>query len=255
MENVTWIEKYPSMDWIPPAVILAGMTVQPPVPAPPGPAPGEDSGGLPGGRGPERRLGGRGPERRPGAGPARQRRQATELEAKALGHPLRVRILRLCGERELTNKQLADRLDRDPGTVLYHVRLLYEAGLLEQAAVRTGDSGALEKPYRSTDVTWWLDGPLAGEPADIRFAPIEAFQQELREAGPDSVQVFERFALHLSPEDVLELDRRILEVLDEYVATDDLRRDRPVRGGIFVLHNLRAEDSVPVDPDRAPQPD
>jgi hypothetical protein len=74
-------------------------------------------------------------------------------------------------------------------------------------------------------------------------------------AGPDSVQVVERVALHLSLEDVLELDRRILEVLDEYVATDDLRRDRPVRGGIFVLHNLRAEDSVPIDPDPAPHPD
>lgn len=187
-------------------------------------------------------------------GPPPQRRQATDLEVKALGHPLRVRILRLCGERELTNKQLAERLDRDPGTVLYHVRLLCAAGLLEPATVRTGDSGALEKPYRSTNVTWWLDGPLAGEPADVRFAPIEAFQQELREAGPDSVQVFERFALHLSPEDVAELDRRILEVLDHYVHTDDMRRDRPVRGGIFVLHDLRGEDPVRAEQDTAHRP-
>jgi len=209
----------------------AGMSVRPPVPGP-----GWDSGGTPG-------VGV--PVQRPGAGHPRQRRQATDLEAKALGHPLRVRILRLCGQRELTNKQLADRLDRDPGTVLYHVRLLCEAGLLEPATVRTGDSGALEKPYRSTDVTWWLDGPLAGEPADIRFAPIQAFQEELREAGPDSVQVFERFALHLSSEEIVELDRRILEVLDGYVATDDLRHDRPVRGGIFVLHNPRRRFGSP----------
>ncbi len=168
----------------------------------------------------------------------RERRAATVREAKALAHPLRLRILRLCGQRELTNKQLADRLDRDPGTVLYHVRQLADAGLLEQAPVRTGDSGALEKPYRSTGRSWWLDDPLADAESDASLAPIEAFQEELREAGPGSVQTFTRFTLHLSPEDVVTLDRRIGAILDEYVETEDQRRDRPAYGGIFVLHRL-----------------
>ncbi len=168
----------------------------------------------------------------------RQRRPATVREAKALAHPLRVRILRLCWQQEQTNKQLADRVERDPGTVLYHVRLLVEAGLLEQAPVRTGDSGALEKPYRVKDSTWWLDGPLASFDADARFAPVAVFQDELREAGPGSVQLYDRFALHLSPEDAAELERRILVILDEYIETDDDRRDQPAHGGIFLLHRL-----------------
>ena len=146
-----------------------------------------------------------------------QRRPATVQETKALGHPLRVRIVRLCRERELTNKQLADRLGKDPGTVLYHVRQLVTAGLLEQAPVRTGPSGALEKPYRTVVDTWWLDGPLNDSEPDTAFAPIEAFQQELRDAGPESVRNFSRFVLHLSAEDVAELDRRILAVLDDYI--------------------------------------
>lgn len=171
----------------------------------------------------------------------RQRRQATVREAKALAHPLRLRILRLCGQRELTNKQLADRLDRDPGTVLYHVRQLVDAGLLEQSPVRTGDSGALEKPYRSTGRSWWLSDPLGkaeSERDDASLAPIEAFQDELREAGPGAVQTFARFALHLSPEDAVTLERRILAVLDEYIETEDQRLDQPVHGGILVLHRL-----------------
>ncbi|KAA2261068.1 helix-turn-helix transcriptional regulator [Solihabitans fulvus] len=172
------------------------------------------------------------------AEPKGKRRAATVRETKALGHPLRLRILRLCRERELTNKQLADRLDRDPGTVLYHVRQLVDAGLLEQATVRTGDSGALEKPYRARGNTWWLDGPLADADADAAFAPIAAFQDELREAGPASVQLYERFALHLSPEEVVELDRRILEILDEYIDTDGQRLDRPAVNGIVILHRL-----------------
>ena len=168
----------------------------------------------------------------------RERRAATVREAKALAHPLRLRILRLCVQNELTNKQLADRLGREPGTVLYHVRLLVDAGLLKPAPVRTGDSGALEKPYRSTAQSWWLDNPLANAQPDPAYAPIEAFQDELREAGSGSVQLTTRFTLHLSPDDVAALDRRILAILDEYVETDDQRLDRPALGGIIILHRL-----------------
>lgn len=169
------------------------------------------------------------------------RRQPTMEETKALGHPLRLRILRLCEQYELTNRQIADRLDRDPGSVLYHVRMLADAGLLAAAPVRAGASGALEKPYRSTGATWWLDGPLVGTEAED--APVEAFQEELREAGPDSIVIYERFHLHLSPDDVAELDRRILTVLDEYVQTDKQRRDQPVLGGMLLLHRLAQRSS------------
>lgn len=165
-----------------------------------------------------------------------KRRPATIAEAKALAHPLRVRILRLCGQYELTNKQIADRLHVDPGTAHYHVRQLVEAGFLEPAGVRAGESGALEKPYRSTGRTWWLSDALAGQGADAEFAPVEAFQQELREAGPASVATYARFSLHLSAEDVAELDRRIVALLDEYVKTEDERAHLPVHGGIFLLH-------------------
>jgi DNA-binding transcriptional ArsR family regulator len=168
----------------------------------------------------------------------RERRQATVREAKALGHPLRQRILRLCGVRERTNKELADRLGRDPGTVLYHVRQLVDAGLLEQSEVRSGESGALEKPYRSTGKSWWLDGPLNDQEPSAKSAPVQAFLEELGEAGLDSVQNYSRFTLHLSPEEVEELDRRILTILDEYIETDDQRLDRPVLGGIVILHKL-----------------
>jgi DNA-binding transcriptional ArsR family regulator len=189
----------------------------------------------------------------------RRRRRATILQAKAASHPLRLRILRLCGQRPMTNKQLADRLDTQPGTTLYHVRLLVEAGLLEPAPVRTGASGALEKPYRATGQSWWLSGygdTDDGEAYDDRddehsIATIEAFQAELREAGPGSVRTYARFMLHLSEAEMRELDRRLLAVLDEYIQTDHQRLDRPALGGMVVLHELA--DRVPPAPGR-PQP-
>ncbi|MGB3829324.1 MAG: winged helix-turn-helix domain-containing protein [Ornithinimicrobium sp.] len=175
------------------------------------------------------------------------RQQASVLQAKAASHPLRLRILRLCANRALTNKEMADRLHKEPGTTLYHVRLLVEAGLLEQAPIRTGASGALEKPYQSTGLSWWLSGE--DDLDDTRaMAPIQAFEEELREAGPRSIRTFSRFALHLSREQVQELDRRIVAVLDEYIATDDQRLDQPALGGIFVLHQL-AEPAVDTQPD------
>jgi hypothetical protein len=65
-------------------------------------------------------------------------RSAAANEAKAVAHPLRPRILRMSRMQELTNKQLADKLDRDPGTVLDR-RQLVEVGLLESAPARRLD--------------------------------------------------------------------------------------------------------------------
>ncbi len=68
-------------------------------------------------------------------------------QLKALGHPLRLRVLETLGaadERPLTNRELAERLGIDPGHLHFHVRMLYRAGLIELA----GTGAGREKPYR-----------------------------------------------------------------------------------------------------------
>ncbi len=79
-----------------------------------------------------------------------ERREATPAEFKAMAHPLRLRILRLCLHDALTNKEIADRLGQDPATTLHHVRTLCATGFLSAEPPRTGKRGALEKPYRAT---------------------------------------------------------------------------------------------------------
>ena len=169
-------------------------------------------------------------------GSAEMKPAANAREIRALAHPLRLRILRLCGLHELTNKQLADRLGQDPGTMLYHVRQLLSTGFLEPAGVRTGESGALEKPYRSTGRSWKLDTALDAAGPDGPLAPVEAFREELTEAGPDALASLSRFVLHLSEADAEELITRISAVLSEYTDSDRQRSDQPAYGGIFVLH-------------------
>jgi DNA-binding MarR family transcriptional regulator len=68
-------------------------------------------------------------------------------QLKALGHPLRLRVLEELGSRteSLTNRELAQRLGVDPGHLHFHVRMLHKAGLIE----RTEGERRREKPYRS----------------------------------------------------------------------------------------------------------
>src|SRR5215467_4728157 len=66
-------------------------------------------------------------------------------QLKALGHPLRLKVLQVLSEAEkpLTNRELAARLNVDPGHLHFHVRMLHRAGLIELA-----EAAGREKPYR-----------------------------------------------------------------------------------------------------------
>ncbi|HEY3478086.1 MAG TPA: winged helix-turn-helix domain-containing protein, partial [Streptomyces sp.] len=79
-----------------------------------------------------------------------KRRPATEAEAAALASGIRLRIIRLTFSEALTNKELAQRLGRDPATTLHHVRKLVETGFLAAQPPRRGARGAKEIPYLST---------------------------------------------------------------------------------------------------------
>lgn len=67
---------------------------------------------------------------------------------KALGHPLRVRILALLEEETSSPVQLSKKLGASLGTVAYHVRTLHELGLLEDVGT-TPRRGAVEHHYRA----------------------------------------------------------------------------------------------------------
>jgi len=167
-----------------------------------------------------------------------RRRPPTGAEAKALANVVRQQILRLTATEELSNRQLADRLGVDPATALYHLRILVDAGLVEQLPARKGTRGAREKPYRSTRQSWWLESPLAGATPEQQYGPVALALADAAEAGPAAVSTFATFVLHLTEAELDELDARLVEVIDSYVATDRERADagHAVHRGFFVLH-------------------
>lgn len=146
------------------------------------------------------------------------RRDATPAEFKAMAHPLRLRILRLCLHETLTNKQLAERLDHDPATVLHHVRTLCAAGFLEADAARTGKRGALEKPYRATGKSWILSVRDPDDQVTSVVATIDALRSEILDAGPEAVRVNSRLGLRLSDDEATELAERMDELVQSYAA-------------------------------------
>lgn len=169
-----------------------------------------------------------------------ERIQPTPEQVKAVANPLRLRILRLCNDREWTNKELADRLDRDPATMLYHLRLLVVAGLIEPVGLRQAASGVYEKPYRSTGLSWHLSFERPTEDQEREIAMLSAFRQELAEAGHDSIAELTRFHLHLDDDAVSAFVERLVGLIDEYLVDDHARQQQraPGYGGVIVLHRL-----------------
>ena len=144
--------------------------------------------------------------------PKDERRRAVDAEARALASSVRLRILRLCRDEELTNKQVADRLGIDPGSALHHIRTLLAAGFLEPRPVRRGNRGAREHPYRATGKAWTLDVPpsAAGTAAGVR-----AFLDEVADTDPASV-LWVRAALYLTPDEVARLEDDLRELVERY---------------------------------------
>ena len=81
--------------------------------------------------------------------------------AKALAHPLRIRILAMLGEREASPVQLAQKLDATLGTVAYHVRTLHDLGLIELTATRQR-RGATEHVYQALETPRFSDDAWEG---------------------------------------------------------------------------------------------
>lgn len=167
-----------------------------------------------------------------------EKRPATPDEARALSNPLRLRILRLTLDRALTNKELAERLGRDPGTVLHHVRALVATGFLVPEADRRGARGTVERPYRATGKSWTLD---VGDQPSVTLAMVDAFRGEIVEAADRDIHELSRLGVRLRPEAFATFKGRIEALVHDLKAADDPAGE-PY--GFFVgLHRRR--DGVP----------
>jgi DNA-binding transcriptional ArsR family regulator len=172
------------------------------------------------------------PEYQPAAVRWPERRAATEAEAKALASGIRLRILRLCLDQELTNKEIAERLGANPATALHHVRTLVDTGFLEALPPRRGKRGSREVPYLATGKSWGMDDHESGV-AGRGAAMVDAFLDEVRGVDLDNETLIARLGLRLTREQYTELCDRINGVLRDFAALPLAPEGRPY--SLFVV--------------------
>jgi len=143
-----------------------------------------------------------------------ERRPATDEEAKALASALRLRILRVCLNEPQTNKEIAERLGRDPASTLHHVRTLVRTGFLEPQGDRRGKRGAREVPYLATKKSWQLSVPGSSR------LMLETFLDEVALVPATDLDTT-RLGLRLAPDEMADFRTRLGELLDEFAGRPD----------------------------------
>jgi DNA-binding transcriptional ArsR family regulator len=141
-------------------------------------------------------------------------------QLKALGHPLRLRVLETLGsadEGPLTNRELAVRLSVDPGHLHFHVRTLLRAGLIERVEV-----DGREKPYRAVARTVRVKPELlaSGLSSDIRAAMLDQVQRGWDEYGPVGLFRSAQLTVRLPLDQALDLIAEFAERLRDLERPD-----------------------------------
>lgn len=155
---------------------------------------------------------------------------------KALGDPLRHKILGIIQSRPATAKQIADRLKTPPGTIGYHLQVLEAAGLAKVVARRLV-RGIVAKYYTRTVRIFNYNFPpdvTGSVPTTVQF--LADARDELAEAlvgGEADVPVKTAFPhTRLTPERREYFERRVIALVDEFIA------ETPAREGVVYSLSL-----------------
>jgi DNA-binding transcriptional ArsR family regulator len=186
-------------------------------------------------------------------------RPTTDIDpklAKALAHPLRVRILSVLEQRMATPKELAQELGVPLGNVSYHVRALRDNGFLELERTRVV-RGAVEHRYRMLgrpriNAATWAALPEIVREAFDAAAVEQIFGDVTRAVGAggftDAQSHIARFAFSLDEEGFAEASQVVSEALErfqEIEARAKARRGdepgRPAIGVAMLFHGGQGE--------------
>jgi DNA-binding transcriptional ArsR family regulator len=152
------------------------------------------------------------PEPQPGASDVLELDRPEQL--KALGHPLRLKVLQALAEsaQPLTNRELAARLAVDPGHLHFHVRMLHRAGLIELA-----EAAGREKPYRAVAKHLKVGAAIraTGAASELQAAQLRELQRGFETHAARGEFRSAQVHTHLDVETVRALARRLVDELTE----------------------------------------
>jgi DNA-binding transcriptional ArsR family regulator len=148
---------------------------------------------------------------------------SSPAQFKALGHPMRHRLLFALGREEATISQLAAMLGSNKGNIAHHLRVLVDAGLAEPAGTRTVRGGT-ERYYRRAVRA------LAFDDARITQTAFRAIAAEIAAAEGDPLLILR--TVRLTPEHAEELAATLRDLADR---SDD-GGDQPRYGLLLGLY-------------------
>jgi DNA-binding transcriptional ArsR family regulator len=141
-------------------------------------------------------------------------------QMKAFTDPLRVRVLRILADRAATNQQVADTLGEPHAKVLYHVRFLLDAGLIQLVDTQV-KGGNVEKYYRAVAYIFDLRPPQGDAEGDL--ALVQPALDNLWHDMIASVKTYPDYTAHIqtrrkymTPEKAAEFIEKLQELLKEY---------------------------------------
>ncbi len=132
---------------------------------------------------------------------------------RAISHPIRIRLLAMLDEEPASPVILASKLNQPLGTIAYHVRTLYDLGLLKLVSTRQR-RGATEHYYKTTGHPTGSDEAWEGLDAISKQRLLTALIAKATDYATRSAAAggFDANEAHIST-DSLKLDRQGFEEL------------------------------------------
>jgi DNA-binding transcriptional ArsR family regulator len=132
---------------------------------------------------------------------------------RAISHPIRIRLLAMLDEEAASPVILASKLNQPLGTIAYHVRTLYDLGLLKLVSTRQR-RGATEHYYKTTGHPASSEEAWEGLDAISKQRLLTALIAKATDYATRSAAAggFDAKEAHIST-DALKLDREGLEQL------------------------------------------
>jgi DNA-binding transcriptional ArsR family regulator len=156
----------------------------------------------------------------------------TPEQFKALGHPMRHRLLFALGQDEATISQLAATLGSNKGNISHHLKVLSGAGLVQAAGSRTVRGGT-EQYYRRAFAS------LTYDDAATTGATLRALAAEIAAAEPGPFMILR--GLRLSPEHAQQLTATLRDLAEQ---ADD-GGDHPRYGLMLALYQPAQPEAQP----------
>jgi DNA-binding transcriptional ArsR family regulator len=142
---------------------------------------------------------------------------ATPKQFKALGHPMRHRLLFALGQGEATISQLAVTLRSNKGNIAHHLKVLTDAGMALPAGTRQVRGGTEQYYRRAHRALQFHDAATT----QVVFSAIAA---EIAAAEPEPEPFLILRTLRLNPRHVEQIAAALRDLADqEDDADDDLR--------------------------------